>query len=334
MFLLIAMFLVGSAMSQVHVSLETTLKADTTHTLVPVNRIVVNTKVVTLKYDYKANGADVMGVFIPKIIGDSTGELGAAVIKIGDMNGNERVALDVWGKKRFGEVSLGLEIGRMISQQYVPWDYAIVSAGYWHFTGEIGMLLHHPLYKPTNSEDARYWWLAFHPKHVYVSAGRAIDTYWGFAGTKDLNRFGTFNFFSYDVKKGDFWFKSQTGFGKINQKFFHEDLYNEATQYFCVPPFFYKHFSPLSTKGTYAVKLEGRRTGRIYNYEAMLGHIIGDDVIQIAIGANSEVKDGKIKVAPSLELYKSFKVKDFTASLEIRYDALYKALSGYAIIRY
>jgi len=316
------------------VNSESTFKADTAQTQISVQRVEINVSGVSLKYDFKSNGSDIIGLVAPKIISDSTFNWGGMIAKTGDGGSSDQLVLDSWVSKKFGKLSTSLEVGRIINQLGDPWDCAGGRLSYGNFTAELYELTYHPIIgEKITGQDATYGWLAYHPQHAFVALGKSDHQYWGLLGTRNLQHFGEFAFVNYVPETGDFWFRSQTGFGEINQKFFCQDLYIEGTSYLVVPAFYYKHFSPICPKGTYALRLEGRRTGSLQNYEAMMGKRIGNDVVRLAAGVNSEYR-ADLRLAPSFELYKSFKTKSWESIIELRYDMLYKALSGYLIVRY
>jgi len=315
------------------VNLESTIRVDKNGTLLSVQRTEIITPYFNLKYDYKSNGNDVIGVVIPKIWSDSTSSLSGAIVKIGDGNSNDQFALDLWGNKKFGKLTTMIEFGRLVSRTDKPWDFAGTRLAYGNFTAEAYVVAHHPINQRLTKNDVYYAWIAYHSKHTFVALGKQDKQYWGYAGTKGLSRFGNFTFINYQPETKNFWFKSQSGFGEINQKFFCQDNYILATSYLTVPLFYYLHFSPIVTKGTYTLKVEGRKTANIQNYEVMLGRQLGNSSLGFAAGINSEC-DKNLSLAPSFELYKSWKNTFGQCIVELRYDQLYKVLSAYLVVRY
>ena len=321
--------------AQVNVTSESTVKSDSNVYNVPVQKLEISNNDFKIRYDFKAGGPDIAGVFIPKIISDSSNNLGCALIKTGDGNKKDQLVTDLWANRTWGKkLYTGIEVGRIVGPTNKPWDFIVSKVSYGPFTAEGGILAYHPLTDGINSKDAIYAWAAYHPEHAYVALGKQINTYWAFVGTKNLKKFGNLTFGNYDTKTNNFWFKSQTGLGEINQGFFSQDMYIEATSYLVVPPFFYKHFSPLTTKGTYSIKMEGRRTNGVHGYEVMGGQIIGNNILQLGVGINSEYKNDKLKLGPAIELYKSWKIDNLKGSIELRHDFLYQATSAYITIKY
>ncbi len=331
-YMIIAMIANSLAFGQ-NVNLESTVKIDTNVSEVSVQRLEVVAEKWNLKYDYKKYGADVLGLTLPDLYSDSTTTVSAMLVKMGDNNNKDQYIADVWATKQYGDYSVLLEVGRMISPAAVPWDYAGTRVANRLFTAEVYALGYHSFHEQWNKEDALMAWVAFHPKHAFVSLGVSDDQYWAFAGTKNLKHFGSFTFLNWKPN-GDYWFRSQAGFGEINQGFFSQELYIEATSYMVVPIFFYKHFSPISTKGTYAVKFDSRRTGSLTNHELIMSKKIGTNNLAAAIGINGEQQGSNLRFAPSFEVYKDFKTEHGRIILELRYDLLYNAFSAYTIVKF
>lgn len=316
-------------MSQVFgqsVNLESTIRIDTAKTELSVQRIEINTSRFTLKYDYKATGSDVLGILIPKIWSNKNNTLSGMIVKIGD-NRNNQFAFDSWLTKKIGKLSFMTEVGRMVSKASKPIDYAGVRLTANTFTVE-GYLVE-------RSTKGNYFlgWAAYHREHSFFAIGKEDQRYWGFFGTKGLSRFGHCTFGNYEPGTGNFWFKSQTGFGEINQQFFSQDTYTMATSYLCVPIFFYKHFSPIATKGAYSLKIEGKRIANLQNYEVMMGKQIGEKGLGVAIGINSQYSKN-LDLAPSFELYKAWKNATGQCIVELRYDHVAKVCSAYLVLKY
>lgn len=316
------------------INLESSVKADTAKAQLSVQRIEISGQDVSFKYDYKADGRDVLGLIIPKIVSDSTASWGGLVLKTGDGDSKDQFVFDTWGRKKFGKLSVSIELGRIVSQTNRPWDCIGSRLSYGNFTVEFYELTYHPMLgEKVTKQDANYSWIAYHPTHAFIALGKQDRQYWGFVGTKNLERFGNFTFVNYQPETGNFWFRSQTGFGDINQKFFCQDLYVDGVSYMVVPAFYFKHFSPICTKGDYSLKFEGRRVGDIQNYEMMMGKKVGNEIVRLAAGLNSEYQSN-LHIAPVFELYKSFKLGDSQQIIELRYDVLYRTFSGYLVIRY
>ena len=250
---IIIVFIICSVSNQVigqSVNLESTIKADKTGTLLSVQRIEVKSSTLTLKYDYKANGNDVLGIIIPKIWSNSTSCISGMIVKNGDGNSKDQFAFDVYGNKKFGKLAVMLEIGRIVSRASNPGDFIGTRLAHGNFTAEAYIIAKHPINQRLTKDDLYYAWIAYHPNHAFVALGKQDRQYWGYAGTKGLSRFGNFTFVNYQPETKNFWFKSQTGFGEINQKFFCQENYIVAASYLTIPLFYYLLFSPIVTNGT------------------------------------------------------------------------------------
>lgn len=330
--------LISSQMLGQNVNLESTIISDSASSQISVQRIEVKTNSLTFKYDYKENGRDVIGLILPSFLADSFSSLSAMIVKIGDNGHDDQFAFDVWAKRRFKNLEATLELGRMISPADNPIDYAGTRLSSKKITIEFYSLAHHPLLgEPIGSKITSYGWVAYHPEHLYVALGKQDRDYWAFFGTKNQKRFGNFTFANYQTKTKNFWWRSQFGWGEINQGFFNQDLYLEGTSYLVIPVFYYKHFSPICTKGEYSLKLDGHRHGSTQGYEAMLGKKIGNDIFRLAVGANSSFLEGKtnsLRIAPSFEAYKAWRGTKGQVIIELRYDLLDQLASAYLVFRY
>jgi len=325
-----------TAQSQTKFSTETTLCYDKLQGGIPMNRLEINNPKFNFKYDYKVNLItgqpinDVFGIFLPKLIDKKTFNLDVAVIKLGDWNKSDEVILDVAATKQLGPVAITLELGRAIGVETQPWDFAISRVAHRLFTVEGGILSPDQLFAP--SQKKLYGWVAYHPEHVFIATGNEISRNWFVFGTKKYKNFGHLTVADYDRDNGSFWFRSQFGFGNINQSFFAQDNYIISTSYLIVPPFFYKHFSPISTKGKYSLKLDGKRIGKLETYEISVGRQFGK-FGQIAVGMNNE-NFKRERLGLVLEYYKEFTLKNFKASTEFRYEQLTAKFAGYIILAY
>ena len=307
---------------------ESDIFSDSNKLEVRTQRIELSTDNFTLKYDYKAEDKDVLGFIMPNIISDSSLSFSGALFKIGDQADDNQFAVDFWLNKSFGRFSSKIELGRIIDQNISPVDFAGTRLSYGNFTAETYILKS----KYAEKDNQFYSWISYHPDKAYLSLGLDRDKYWFFLGTKDWNNFGNLSFGNYNPESGDFWVRSQSGFGQIDQKFFSQDLYLFATSYLVVPAFFFQHFSPISTKGSQSFKIDVRRITDIYYTEIIAGKQLGK--INLAAGINSRYDQGIFSWAPSLEAYKSFQFGDLKVVTELRYDFLNKSFSAYITTKY
>ncbi len=328
------LFLCQTSEAQTKVSTETTVCHDQTQSGVPLNRLEISNPKFSFKYDYKVDLInntklnDVMGIFLPKLISKESFTFGAGLIKLGDGNRSDNILVDLSAQKKFKAITIDLEIGRAFSVESHPWDYIMARTSHKLFTVEGGILSSTPLY--AGAENKFYGWIAFHPEHLFAAVGNEISRDWFVFGTKGFKNFGSLSVADYDRKNGNFWFRSQFGFMDVNQKFYNQDNYVISTSYLVVPPFFYKHFSPMSTKGKYALKFDGRRTNKFDVYEVSAGRQFGK-YGQIAIGLTNE-NFNKCRTGLLLEFYKEFTLKNFKASTELRYEQLTNKFYGFIVL--
>lgn len=303
------------------VNSESTIKVSDGGTILSVQRTEIIMPTFSLRYDYKLNGDDMLGLIIPKLWSDSTANLSAMIVKIGDGK-TDNLAFDLLLSKKFGKLTTRLNLSRLVSFSNPPSNNIGVRLSYKNFTVEAYSVNKRP-----------HFWAAYHPKYAFISLGKQDKQYWGYLGTKNLSRFGVLTFANYQPETKNFWFKSQSGFGEINQKFFCQENYIVAANYLTIPLFYYLHLSPLVAKGTYTLKVEGRKIANIQNYELMFGKQLGGTSFGLAAGVNSEINND-LKIAPSFELYKVYKSTFGQCIAELRYDHLYKLFSAYLIVRY
>lgn len=331
-------FLIASLISNYSasqsVNLESTIKANGSGDLLSVQRIEVINPAFTLKYDYKANGGDVLGIILPNIWSNSKSNLSGMIIKTGDGNSRDQFAFDAIINTKFGKLTALFDAMHIANSYKDPWDFIGTRLSYGNFTVEAYLATEHQDSRGRMQSKAYYAWVAYHPEHAFIALGKQERQYWGYIGTKELERFGSFAFMNYQPETKNFWFKSQTGFGEINHKFFCQDNYVVATSYLTITPFYYLHFSPIITKGTVTLKIEGRQTAGIQNYEVMLGKQLGNNSFGFATGINSQYYKNDLNLSPSFELYKSWKNKLGQCIVELRYDQLYQIGSAFLVIKY
>ncbi|NCN22285.1 hypothetical protein GW934_02210 [Candidatus Falkowbacteria bacterium] len=316
------------------VSLENSFQTNQDGTIVSIQKIDLTVGRAKIKFDYKLNAPDILGIVIPELFKTNSLDINLMIVKMGDGGQEDKFALGIWSNKQFSNFGLMINIGRLANKQEVPWDFAGGMISHQRFTFEAyAMTLHSLIGNKWQSSDIIYVWAAYHPEKSFFSLGLNEGQVWAYAGTRNLKRFGNFTFANYDPRSGNFWFKSQSGFGEINQGFFSLETYRIAAEYLTVPLFFHKHFSPLCAKGDYAVKFEGRRLGGVHSYEAMLGKNLPSNDLGLAIGINSEYCS-ELKIAPSAELYKNWQWNGFKGVVELRYDMISNALVGYLVLKY
>lgn len=316
-----------------NVNLETGAILDSSGFQVNTQRVGVSNDFFNFRYDWKEKSADVVSLILPKVFSDSIYSFGAGLIKIGDNQHESDYVIDFFGKAKFKKWSMSLETGRILNQKSIPNDFLGGRFSSKNFTVEAYFLANHSFAEMINQNDKYYGWIAYHPKKFFVSSGFSDKQYWFFSGTKDRANFGNFLLANYNPKNGDFWFRNQSGFGKIDKNFFNQDLYIFASSYLVVPAFHFTHFSPIATKGSYSFKVDGRRINGVHYYELAMGKEIGNNILRMAVGINSEYQND-LRLAPTIEFYKDIKSENFKAIAELRYDFLFKSLSAYLTFKY
>lgn len=327
--------LVSTALSQAQtVVLENSFQTNQDGTTVSIQKVEVSVGRAKIKFDYKPNAPDALGIVIPELFKTKSLDINLMAVKTGDGGPEDRFALDIWVNKRFPNFGLMIDVGRLVSKHQAPWDFAGAMITHQRFSLEAyAMTFHSMIGNKWRDSDVIYAWAAYHPEKSFFSIGLKDKEVWAYAGTRNLKRFGNFTFSSYDPRSGNFWFKSQSGFGEISQGFFSLETYRIATEYLTIPLFFHRHFSPLCAKGTYAVKFEGRRLNGVHSYEAMLGKNLPSNQLGLAVGINSEYRS-ELKIAPSAELYKTWQWNGFKGVIELRYDMVSNSLLGYLVLKY
>lgn len=308
------------------VKLENAFSVDNSQSLISFQKVEISQEKVIVKYDYFSSQDNTLGIIMPSLISSSSFRASAMVARKAKDGLSDQLIIESTLRKKFDSFKLSLRGGYMKSKDdnrnYIN---ARLSANY---IAAEAYVINEP-----HGNRKYYSWAAYSSLHAFISAAKADDKYWGFVGTKNLERFGVFTYGNYQPETGNFKVKSQFGFGDINQNFFCEDTYELAASYLVIPSFFQLHFSQVATKGTYSLKLETYRINGKYNFETMMGRKIGNDIVRLAAGISAEYLD-QFKSAPSLELYKSWKKDHWRATVELRYDMLYHALTGYLVLQY
>ena len=328
--------------SCVFVNAQTTLRTETTFQNdalaqgVSVQRFQLNSSVLNIKYDYKVdlvNHAktvnDVLSILSPKIMFNDI-SLTPGIIKLGDWDSKkDELLLDLTIEKSFRTVKLSVELGHGMKNKYLPRDFFVTRLANDFFTVEASAM---STYGHSNFNELtknRYYWGAIHPRFAYVAVGSELSRSWFLAGTQGMKDFANFSFINIDRNNKNFWFRSQTGVGNVNQKFYCTSNYVTATSYVIVPPFHYMHFSPIATKGDYAFKVDGKRTGDVEIWEAVVAKNL-NDFGRITLGWQKE-SSNKGTVA---EYYKEILLGKFTLISELRYESIFSRFSGFITANY
>lgn len=315
------------------ISSETDFRIKNDGTSVPMQKIQFASEKIIVKYYYKTNGDNVLGVILPKFWQNKSLDLNLMLISAGNQSENYWHTIDLYANKKFKHFDVMIDLGRSVSKNQLPLDFVGGMIANKNFTVEAYLVTNHPMIgRRVEKSDPIYAWAAYHPEHSFFALGSNDGSLWGFAGTKKLKNFGTFTAVNYNPKTNNFWIKSQSGFGEINQAFFSQESYVIAAEYLTIPLFFHKHFSPICSKGTYALKFEGKKVGKIQNYEIMASKMLSQSKLGLAIGVNSEYVSS-LRLAPSIEAYKIIQIGGLQSVIELRYDMIYNSFCGYLICK-
>ncbi|MFA5184719.1 MAG: hypothetical protein WC456_04325 [Patescibacteria group bacterium] len=327
--LLLLVSLTNQSLAQ-KIHTETNLQYDKKTTGLQIQRLQFDSPDINVRYDYKLKGViDAMELYVPIMNSDDL-FLQIGLIKLGDWTQEDESFIDLVAEKKLGNLSYKLNIGYGLIADKGSRDYVLARITHDLLTVEACALSDYGYNDLASFTKDQYYWVAIHPENIFIAAGNEISRTWIIAGTKNLENFGNLSFLSSDRTNKNFWLKSQFGFGKINQNFYSLDSYRSIASYLIVPPFFYKHFSPISTKGEYALKIEGKRTGDVERWEITGAKKIGN-LGRVAIGAQRE---GRNRSGLNLEYYKDFNILGFIVSSEIRYESICDKFTGFISIDY
>lgn len=313
---------------------ETTFQSDKNCDGISVQRFQMNSNQISLKYDYKVDLInknkkinDVFGIFVPVIKNDNF-YFEADVIKLGDWEKRDELLLDLSVKIKSKSNEFYFEIGRGVRKESGPRDFTIMSYSNPLITIKGGLMSKYGYSNIPEFATNKYGYIAIHPENLFFAVGTEIDRTWFLAGTRNMKDFGNLSFVNIDRSNNNFWFRTQFGYGNVNQKFFSLDNYRISTDYLVVPPFFYTHFSPLSTKGDYGFKIDGKRVVNTEKWEASVSRQFGQ-IGQLAVGwTREQSKNGFI-----LEYYNSASISNMVFSIELKYDSI-KKITGFVTANY
>jgi hypothetical protein len=327
--------------SQTVVKTETTLTSDTGFHAVEIQRFKVKKDNFSLTYDLKLSKSgqpvsDIFGITVAKLIETKKFSLDVTGLKVGDPPKGSEYFLDVFTESIFGDFVVWLEAGLGFGPKQTPRGYFIHRVAHKFFTFEAGVVSANAPRTYQEFTKDKYAWLAFHPKDFFVAIGRELKRNWFFFGTKGLKDFGNFTFANHNPQTDEFWFRTQFGIKNANQGYFSQENYLVGTSYLVVPPFFYLHFSPISTKGEYSVKLDAKQYGATEKIELIVGKQFGS-IGHFALGTLGE---GLVNIPSDLsfgavmEYFNSISVNKFTGSIELRYETRNKRGSGFVTMGY
>ena len=334
-------FTLASTFSQTIVKTETTLTSDTGFNAVEIQRIKVKKDNFSLTYDLKFSKSgkpvsDIFGLTLAQVIKSKSFSLDLTGLKVGDQFNSSEYFADIFTETKVGAFTVWLEAGLGFGPKQSPRGYFIHRVSHDLFTFEAGMVSKNG---PTNFEEIaqdKYIWGAFHPEDFYIAVGRELKRNWFFFGTKGLKDFGNFTFVNYNSYTKEYHIKSQTGIKNANQSYFSEENYIVGTSYLVVPPFFYLHFSPISTKGEYSFKLDAKQSGQTEKIELIAGKqfaSIGQFALGVLGEGNAEVA-GDLSFGAVIEYFNSIVLNNLSASIELRYETKSQRGSGFLTLGY
>ena len=325
-------FAVATSVSQT-MRTETSFKAEEKAQVVEIQRFQFDMPHLFFKYDYKVNlkgkeFKDVGMLAYTEAIKTERLLIEPYLISYGDLdNKNLEILPDVYAKYSWKKVSVSLELGAGYSKITAP-RYFLLS-GVYHdmFTLRFGFVSEHGPKSIKEMASSKYAWGAFHPTNLFVALGNEEKTTWMLAGTKGFKDFGCFAFANDNRENNNYWFRAQFGIINANQAFFSQSNYYNGTDYLVIPPFFYTHFSPISTKGLYSFKVDMKKTNDVEKQELIAGRQFGQ-FGQIAIGYQNQRNLGS---GVTLEYFNSVSWKGISASIELKYEHLYKRTTGFLV---
>jgi hypothetical protein len=144
------------------------------------------------------------------------------------------------------------------------------------------------------------------------------------ANTHDMENFGTFGFAVYNPQERNFFFKTRTAVGDVDQNFYVPGFSNSVSNLFLFPPFFFPHFTPVESKGNLSLMLDG--VGTVENGLQEIDMRIGGKTSLGRIGIGAYKTSGRI--APSFMYYSPVKAGPLNGVLEFSGDRI-RGLGSY-----
>ncbi|MFH1589667.1 MAG: hypothetical protein ABIB43_03825 [archaeon] len=231
----------------------------------------------------------------------------------------------IWSEKQFEKYKLLGDAELMVKEGFKP-CYMIMGGFYGNKISGEAFILKNAEVLDRNNVDVLAW-AGVHDNNKYLSAGYGFDKIWSVAGITGHEDFGNVTFGFYDVKTNDWKVKSQTGIKNASKGFFSTENLDFSSGELVIPKTFKQHFSPLTTKGNYTVRLEAN--GNKENYSANIA--VGTNLlpIEIAVGMiyNSQEGNGAL-----VELNKNLDVGSAVLKLEGKYDTVSGNAGIYAIL--
>ncbi len=324
----------GRADAQSKVSIETQAITNTVGSGLPFHRTTIETQPITIRYD-KTIGlgknakdpADAGAIFFNNLYSDSTSSLNAYAINVGSFNREDEQFFGAWASKKVEETELTFEVGKSARKTGPSREWGIAKVRGENISGDLAYFAQGSTF---GKEDKfSYYMACYHDKNTYVGGGDNNGVSWTFGGIHGFEDFGTFAFGKHDPKTGEVWIKSQTAVSDVNKSFYNAGLFDFAADYLTLPAFFPIHFSPISTKGSAALKLEYKNFPSRKKAESEIMVATNQTPIQVGVGINTEYNPTGTTSGVALELYKDFNVAGIKGDFEVKYNGRTKDLQAY-----
>jgi len=305
---------------------------------VPFQRVEAGNDAWSFKYDInmKLKPSDcpvnVGMLSLNKLYSNKNTSIGAEIFQVGKFNEKDIWFVDAFIAKKMGDISLMLDYGKGLQKDRQSKDYVIATLKHPKFSLE-GCAYPQGSVLEKNVKTLWCGFGSYKGDNVYASLGNKVQTGYASAGLYGFKDFGQLLFGMKTRDNGDIWIKSQTALGDVNQAFFSKEMFEIASEYFAMPAYFPMHFSPISTRGNIALKLEYKKNSGVPQTEIMLA--TDKTPVQIGLGVNTSYQNNSSISNVAIELYKDFKLgKKFTGSIEGRYNNRTKETTGYLKMKY
>jgi len=305
---------------------------------VPYQRIEFGNDAWSFKYDINTklkptdNPVNVGMFALNKLYSKGKTSVGAEIFQVGKFKETDVWFVDSWVSTTIGDMSVMIDYGKGLQKDKRSKDYVIATAKNKRVSLE-GCLYPQGSFLEKGIEWKKYGFVSFKGDHAYAAVGNKINAGYVAAGVYGFKDFGTFSFGTFDRKTGDRWIKSQTAFGDVNQKFYSTATAEIASEYFAMPAYFPVHFTQLTTRGTFAIKLEYKRNKYVPETEVEIASN-KTPLVQLGVGINTVYKEGAAKSSYVVEACKTVQFGDFSATAEARYNNNNQTLTGFLTMNY
>ena len=330
-----------ASLTPTHAQTETSFRSTDQVTGTPLQRLVVNNDTWTFKYDRNAQmdaankPNDIALLYLGKIATVKDINLGASAIIYGNHDGKDETFIDAYLTKHIGKASITLDIEKSFRPTGPSREYVALIAKHPRVNIAAGVWAQASFLKKQHDPLLAYGYVSVKNDHGYAAIGNKEHTGYAAAGIHGFENFGEFIFALNNRDLGTTWIKSQTAFGEASKGFYSNETFDVASAYFGMPAFFPIHFSPLSTKGSVALKLDYKHDNNAGTTETEAMLATNKTPIQLGLGINTLSLDGKIDSDVAIELYKDFKINDkLTGAAELRYNNRTKDVASYLTIGY